>query len=468
MHWSPVAQVLSARHFSPCVPSPVAPVAVAGGAMVAAVARSGGATVAAVLDFAGGWLHASARTKGIARKAARMTALYTAPRLFADKAIRYRQRMRTRMRPADCLLALCLLACGCVTTLEADGGLDSGVALADATAPEDLAPEPTRKLASGAYALAGVTSDDQVIMLDPVKNGAFAVPIKGGAPQVIDPTAVIATIDGRFVFTWSNIDQNGIGDVRGWTAAWGSNPLGSGSSARLAAGSADGTRFVISSGGNAWGAYVISMTTGHLFRDASAVVYQSGGALGRIDLPSQSPKPLVASGVDILKGFSPDDQWLLYSSHSGLPGKSDLFLTSTTTGLTTTLSSKLKAGLRDDFFTADSTRALYLTDVMASSAGTLFSQPVSGGPPIQQVSSVWNVRATRGAQVVFNDHYHPALQSRGRADLQVVDTAKPDSPIPIATGAEVDFYLSTARDKAVYSYQAEPGKEGVYVTGIPR
>ena len=462
-------------------------------------------------------------------------------------------------------------------------GVDAG-ASAPGLASPDLAstqPAPTIKIATGVYAVAGVTADDQVVLIDPVKSGAFAAPIGGGLMQTVDPGAVIIAVEGKLVFAWSHVDQNGLGDVTRWSAAGGSVQLGVGSATRLFAVSDDGAFIAWSDGGAATvgdlriaradgshamkvfsqvvlddscrprlafaakshrliasycpkpgdggavsavvssvdgetgqvtdlktpaedffsidrtGGHVLvisdthvgdvvtvtgdhhqlltqQMSAGYLLAGATEVVYQSNangngsGALGRVLVNGGMATPLVAGGVDRIEAISPDEGWLVYSTRRGMGTSSDLFLIGTRSGRVTTLSENTRGGLRDDAFTADSSHVLYLTSVMASSAGTLRSQPVSGGPPVEHGTSVFNVRAALGTRVVFNDHYRPALQSRGRADLYLVDTAKSDAPVLLAAAADVVFFLSANRDRVVYAVQDTPGTEGIFVTGLPQ
>jgi hypothetical protein len=107
-------------------------------------------------------------------------------------------------------------------------------------------------LAPGDLDLAGITTDDVAAVLDR-DRGALAVPVGGGAPQVVDPASDGVTAGGSVIFSYSNLDViSGFGDLTVWTSAFGAVPFATGATFLLAV-SSDGTRVLATQGSSSDG-----------------------------------------------------------------------------------------------------------------------------------------------------------------------------------------------------------------------
>jgi hypothetical protein len=200
--------------------------------------------------------------------------------------------------------------------------------------------------------------------------------------------------------------------------------------------------------------------------DGSAVVYTtSAKALRRASLgASPATTTLVANGFSEVLAISPDGSWVL-GDQSRAGQTSDMFLASTSAaGSATALSSATTAALFGDAFTADSSRALFYTNV-SKGVGTFNAQATSGGAPTALGSNVWENYAATGTKVVFNQNYDRTNQL---ADIAVADVASTAPATVLVTQADAYFFLSPARDKVVYSWSDQPGgQEGVWVAPVP-
>jgi hypothetical protein len=207
---------------------------------------------------------------------------------------------------------------------------------------------------------------------------------------------------------------------------------------------------------------------GQLLSTGAAAVYvTTGNDLKRSAITSPSPMKLTGNATG-LNALSDDDGYVIF--HQNIDSNtmlSDLFLASTSTaGTPVTLNSASDGAIYGDAFTVDHTRALYFTGVDGTNlVGALKSQPVAGGTEVTLGNNVWLAFGTSGTKVAYNDNF-TKIKNGGRADLQVGDSAG-GTPTMIATSAETDFFLSHAKDKLIFSYQATTGKEGIYVTPVP-
>ena len=172
----------------------------------------------------------------------------------------------------------------------------------------------------------------------------------------------------------------------------------------------------------------------------------------------------------LIAGFrsrSPDEKWVLgYATIGARANEGDLYLASTTIpGTPTTLSTDLAAGLFDsDGFTADSSHAIYYTDI-AAGVGNFFAVATSGGTPVPLSTNVWLHYAATGSKVVFNDNYDQATDT---ADIRVVDTAQATPATVLVSVAGSTFYIAGSKDKVVYSWNYLAGSmAGLWVTPIP-
>ena len=129
------------------------------------------------------------------------------------------------------------------------------------------------------------------------------------------------------------------------------------------------------------------------------------------------------------------------------------------------MSTDLAAGLfGSDGFTADSSHAIYYTDI-AAGVGNFFAVIPSGGTPVALSTNVWLHYAATGSKVVFNDNYD---QGTDTADIRVVDTAQSAPATVLVSVAGSDFFVAGTKDKVVYVWNYLAGSmEGLWVTAIP-
>jgi hypothetical protein len=192
-------------------------------------------------------------------------------------------------------------------------------------------------------------------------------------------------------------------------------------------------------------------------------------ALKRSTVASPSPITLAATGFAGLRAKSPDEKWLLgYTTLNVATDLSptDLYLTSATVaGTPTTLSAMPTAGLfGSDGFTADSSHAIYYTDI-ANGVGTFYAIAPSGGTPVTVATNVWLHYAATGSKVVFNDNYDEGTSA---ADIRVADTALTAPSTLVVSLADADFFVAGTKDKVVYTWKYLAGSmAGLWVKSIP-
>jgi hypothetical protein len=98
--------------------------------------------------------------------------------------------------------------------------------------------------------------------------------------------------------------------------------------------------------------------------------------------------------------------------------------------------------------------------------GVLNAIPVAGGMSKVIGQKVWVAYNASGTTIVYNDNYKPLTgQTYGRADLFSTNVAKNDPPKLIATQADADFYLNTAKDKVFYTI-SQGAAAGLYLAPI--
>jgi hypothetical protein len=201
--------------------------------------------------------------------------------------------------------------------------------------------------------------------------------------------------------------------------------------------------------------------------DGLSVIYTTpANALKRSTIATPTPTTLAPTGFAGIRAKSPDDKWVLGYSMLASGDLSDLFLTSASApGTPTTLSPGVTAGLfQSDGFTADSSRAIYYTDI-ANGVGNFFSVPSAGGTPTAVATNVWLHYAALAAKVVFNDNYD---ESTSTGDIRVVDTSQSSAPTLLVSLADDTFYIAGSKDKVVYTWSYIPGTmAGLWVTPIP-
>jgi hypothetical protein len=186
--------------------------------------------------------------------------------------------------------------------------------------------------------------------------------------------------------------------------------------------------------------------------------------------PVSAPSPMMlAPDFGGFYALSPDESWLLFFEMFGSTG-ADVYMTSPQApGTPVALWTTPTGTVAGDAFTADSSHALYTTNVDPSTGvGTLNAVAVGSSASVVLGKSVWAGWAATAAKVVFNDHFAPSGGLRfGRADVEIVDLATGGPPTQLANMADAVITLSPARDAVVYSWSAQPGGQaGLYVSPI--
>lgn len=237
--------------------------------------------------------------------------------------------------------------------------------------------------------------------------------------------------------------------------------------------SAAGAATVVPIGGGNGLAIDSAVTGGLLTADGGGAIYRTvAGSLKRATVgASPMPMTLVGSAVKNFEALSGDGKFLLYSTNmDAQTGYTDLFLASTqAAGAPVTLAAGAKASLFGDAFTADRSRALFAADCTADYIGVIKAQAVTGGPVATLATSGYYIWATKGTQVIFNDHFvaPPNMLGNGRGDVLAADVASADPPSVLATQADVDIFLNAAKTKVVYTTNAVAGMEGLYAAPVP-
>ncbi|HEY2509351.1 MAG TPA: hypothetical protein VGI39_00720 [Polyangiaceae bacterium] len=205
---------------------------------------------------------------------------------------------------------------------------------------------------------------------------------------------------------------------------------------------------------------------GLLTNDGSHAIYTtSASALVRAATTSPpGPTTLSAAGsFASVYGLSPDENWTAGSSPAN--GGNDLFLASATTaGTATSLSTA--AAIGGDLFTADSSHVLYFTNVSKGS-GTLTASPTAGGSPVTLGTGAIYDLATKAGKVVFSDNFNRQGGTQGTADLRSFDTAAGGSSTLLVSLADPYVFLSTEKDKIVYTWSDYPNSASAGLWVIP-
>ncbi len=183
-----------------------------------------------------------------------------------------------------------------------------------------------------------------------------------------------------------------------------------------------------------------------------------------------TPLVLVASGLSAVAALSPDSNWALATnlSQTTMTGvTTDLYLASATkAGAATTLVATPTAAPVGDWFTVDSTHALYGAGV-TSDAGVptsgFYVAATSGGAPSQLSTNVGFAFATSGGKIVFN-----ANDDQGGYDLFAADTTQSAPPTLLVSVADEAFFLTAAKDMIVYTWSfTGDATDGLYVMPVP-
>jgi hypothetical protein len=207
---------------------------------------------------------------------------------------------------------------------------------------------------------------------------------------------------------------------------------------------------------------------GVLLNDAGALVYTTTAqALSRAATTAPpNPTQLAASGFVDVMAVSPGQAWLIGTLNTGDYPAIDLYLASSTIpGTPATLSSTATAALNGDAFTADSSRALYLTTLEKGGNGTLTAMPVAGGAPSVINPNAVIVFSPSGTKVVFAGDFDGA---EGVADVLVGDVASAVAPKVLVSVADPVIWMDAAKTTILYTWSYEPGAlSGLWTLPVP-
>ena len=204
---------------------------------------------------------------------------------------------------------------------------------------------------------------------------------------------------------------------------------------------------------------------GYLLPDGTAALIRGTDSTLRRAVPGQKATVLVDKEVGQLREPSPSYKHLLYAKKFNSNNFwSDLYLVPTDKASPPqALSATDDGAIFGDAFTADSSRVLYFTKCTMEGIGIFNTKAVGGGAVAEHGKKVWLTWATKGSTVLYNDNYVAQARRFQRADILLLDVAKQDPPRLLVKGADVDFYLNTAKDKMVYTWGVDPSKQGLYV-----
>jgi hypothetical protein len=127
----------------------------------------------------------------------------------------------------------------CLTSCGTDGGIPDAASDAPPPPPDGSVTLPGVQLRPGTnLTLWGTTTDGYVIYYDHVAATLNAIPLAGGAPQLISNTLGSnfgALAYGKVVFVWSKLDANNVGALSTWSAADGTHAVTNASAEFVAA-----------------------------------------------------------------------------------------------------------------------------------------------------------------------------------------------------------------------------------------
>ena len=203
---------------------------------------------------------------------------------------------------------------------------------------------------------------------------------------------------------------------------------------------------------------------GFLTASGMNVIYRNGTALRRSSVSAPNPVTLDALGVVGFVAIAPDQTSLLFmSARSTSTGWNDLYMASTTTpGAPTTLRPSLDSQIFGDAFTADSSHALFFTNIV-NNAGTLRTCTLGCVSPLAVASASYVAFALTGRNIVYNEGYDPAT---GQADIKKVDVVTM-LPTPLVERADAGFFPTHAKDHIVFTWNAEAADAGLYLLPLP-
>jgi hypothetical protein len=222
----------------------------------------------------------------------------------------------------------------------------------------------------------------------------------------------------------------------------------------------------------------------YLSKTDAFVLYATGkGALVRSPVTTSTPTTLVGSNVNGLDGLSPDESWQIVNKNTdpsnGLP--TDLSIASTATPATPTKltgSSTSDCGVLGDPFTADSTFALFMTDIVDganSAVGTLHAVSTSDtAVDITVTSSAVMASnyspvdlALTKTQIVYADSFDSSIGTAGGVTVNFVDVATKGLPTVLVAGVNPSFFVSFDKKRVLYTINAGGSTDGIYSVAVP-
>jgi hypothetical protein len=357
------------------------------------------------------------------------------------------------------------------------GALRDAGAVRDATVSPDAAPDaavadsgPSRD-ASGRDARAADTGagggppDDAAITDGPATDGERVRVVRmAETPGDLDASpgstpAAIAT------FTYPGFTQNVL--VASTPSRFAIDPSGN---HVLVTGPSGAVLYPVATGAGV--AFDTAALAGVFTRDGANVVYVTRAtALKRSPVVGPAPRTLVVSGLGGLFGLSPDQTWALaYRTLASGGQTSDLLLApASMAGAARPLTISTGAAIFGDAFTADSRSVMYF-DHLASNGGDFYVASVSGTSPTYLASNAWVAAATSGSKGLVTGQCPTcsASSATGTADLLAFDANDPTSVKTLVSQIYASFYLTSDRNKVVYSWTcSHDDRAGVYALPVP-
>jgi len=214
----------------------------------------------------------------------------------------------------------------------------------------------------------------------------------------------------------------------------------------------------------------VAGTYGDFVNDGSAIVYTTTtNDLWRSSVAAPRPMPLSA-GIAYVMATSPDENWVVgFLGLDATTYEVDLYFASATmSGPTSPLVSTVTGttgGAYGDSFTADSSHAIFFTDIGDATATLrVASLGANPGAPVAIAPNVFAAFATTGPRIVFNDAYD---STTGTADIVSVDTTNPTATTTLVGAAGAPFYMTAAKDAVVYSWNVAGSAAGLWVMRAP-
>lgn len=218
---------------------------------------------------------------------------------------------------------------------------------------------------------------------------------------------------------------------------------------------------------NAYSSSISNDGTFVMILDYNGTIYRSPTTSSSISL--------VSPGYISINAISPDDKWLIVSkSQDPKSGLYDTFLLPTAaSSVATPLVATTTGAFLNDWFTVDNSRVIFGANNKPAPYGffgdfAAVTLAAPSTPALTVTSTAWSAYATTGAKTVFNDGYDLVFPALPTADIQVIDLANPSTRTKLVSHADANFYVSSDRTKAVYSWTyCADDRAGLYVVDLP-